>query len=133
MFEDMRQPGDGHDPDYESHYELGVAFRQMQMWDEAAREFKLAVEGMAEPLRAYEMLGEALIHLRRFEEARRTLSTAATRPGEDDTAKAGILFHLGVAHLRAGDPAEARECLERVVELDPGRTDATQLLSTLSR
>jgi tetratricopeptide (TPR) repeat protein len=133
MFDDLRQPGGQAEPDYESHYELGVAFRQMQMWDEAAREFKLAVQGMDEPLPAYELLGEALIHLRRYEEARRTLSTAVAQPGEDGSAKAGILFHLGVAHMRAGDPEEAKACLERVVRLDPSRADASQLLSTLSR
>lgn len=133
MFDDLRNPADAGEPDYESHYELGVAFRQMQMWDEAAREFKLAVEGMDEPMRAYEMLGEALNHLRRYDEARRTLSTAIARPGGDGMAKAGILFHLGVAHMRAGEATEAKACLERAVRLDPGRSEAAHLLSTLSR
>jgi len=134
MFGDLRaeeSPAEKAVPDYESHYELGIAFRQMEMWDEAAREFTVAAQGMAEPLPAYERLGECLVALRRYEEARRVLGTAAVQPGEDE-AKVGVLFHLGVAHLRAGDPDAARECLERVVRLDPSRTDAAQLLSTLS-
>ncbi len=134
MFGDMRE-GEGSAekaaPDYESHYELGIAFRQMEMWNEAAREFNLAVQGMAEPLPAYERLGECLLALRRYDEARRVLGTAAVQPGEEK-AKVGVLFHLGVAHLRAGDPGAARECLERVVRIDPSRADAAQLLSTLS-
>ncbi len=134
MFGDMREgdgPAEKAAPDYESHYELGIAFRQMEMWNEAAREFNLAAQGMAEPLPAYERLGECLLALRRYDEARRVLGSAAVQPGEEK-AKVGVLFHLGVAHLRAGDPGAARECLERVVQIDPSRTDAAQLLSTLS-
>ena len=134
MFGDMREgdgPAEKAAPDYESHYELGIAFRQMEMWNEAAREFNLAAQGMAEPLPAYEELGECLLALRRYDEVRRVLGTAAAQPGEEK-AKVGVLFHLGVAHLRAGDPGAARECLERVVRIDPARTDAAQLLSTLS-
>lgn len=135
MFEDLN--GDDSDqeveeaaPDYESHYELGIAFRQMEMWDEAAREFKLALQGISDPLPAYERLGECLVALRRYDEARRTLGLAATQPGED-REKVGILFQLGVAHMRSGDRASARACLERVLQIDPSRADATHLLSTL--
>jgi tetratricopeptide (TPR) repeat protein len=136
MFVDLREERETAEelneapPDYESHYELGVAFRQMEMWDEAAREFKLAAQGMADSLSAYERLGECLVALRRYDEARRTLAVAATQPGEGQ-AKVGVLFYLGVAHLRAGDRASARTCLERVLQIDPSRDDAAQLLSTL--
>jgi tetratricopeptide (TPR) repeat protein len=117
-------------PDYESHLELGIAFRQMEMWDEAAREFKLAAQGMTNSLPAYEHLGECLLALRRYDEARRTLEVAAAQPGPD-AEKAGVLFQLGVAHLRSGESAAARACLERAVQLDPSRADAARLLSTL--
>jgi tetratricopeptide (TPR) repeat protein len=133
MFLDLREDAgevNEYAPDYESHYELGIAFRQMEMWDEAAREFKLAVQGMADPLPAYEHLGESLLALRRYDEARRTLGVAATQPGQDQE-KVGVLFYLGVAHLRAGDRASARTCLESVLQIDPSRADAAQLLSTL--
>ena len=117
-------------PDYESHYELGIAFRQMEMWDEAAREFNMALQGISDPLPAYERLGECLVALRRYDEARRTLGLAATQPGEDHE-KVGVLFQLGVAHMRSGDRDSARACLERVLQIDPSRADATHLLSTL--
>jgi len=137
MFLELREDAEDADesaaesaPDYESHYELGIAFRQMEMWDEAAREFTLAVQGVADPLPAYERLGECLLALRRYDEARRTLGLAAAQPGPDEE-KIGILFHLGVAHLRSGDRAAARTSLERVLQIDPSRSDAAHLLSTL--
>jgi tetratricopeptide (TPR) repeat protein len=102
----------------------------MEMWDEAAREFKMALQGISDPLPAYERLGECLVALRRYDEARRTLGLAATQPGED-REKVGVLFQLGVAHMRSGDRASARACLERVLQIDPSRADATHLLSTL--
>jgi tetratricopeptide (TPR) repeat protein len=134
MFRDLKVDGEEAEdetaPDYESHYELGIAFRQMELWDEAAREFKLAAEGLTAPLPAYERLGECLLALRRYDEARRTLSVAVTHPGPG-AEKAGVIFQLGVAHLRSGDRTAARACLEQVLELDPSRADAEHLLSTL--
>ncbi len=134
MFQDLKVDGEEADdetpPDYESHYELGIAFRQMELWDEAAREFKLAAQGLTAPLPAYERLGECLLALRRYDEARRTLSVAVTQPGPD-AQKAGVLFQLGVAHLRSGDRSAARDILEQVLQLDPSRADAEHLLSTL--
>ena len=85
---------------------------------------------MTDSLPAYESLSECLVALRRYDEARRTLAVAVTQPGEGE-AKVGVLYYLGVAHLRAGDRASARTCLERVLQLDPSRDDAAQLLSTL--
>jgi tetratricopeptide (TPR) repeat protein len=133
MFQDLNagdEEAEPTPPDYESHFELGIAFQQMEMWDEAAREFKLAVQGVADPLPAYERLGECLLALRRYDEARRTLGLAVAQPGQDEE-KIGVLFHLGVAHLRSGDQAAARACLEQVVQIDPSRADAAHLLSTL--
>ncbi|MGB5304049.1 MAG: tetratricopeptide repeat protein, partial [Gemmatimonadota bacterium] len=135
MFEDLNAEDADEEveeaaPDYESHYELGIAFRQMEMWDEAAREFKMALQGISDALPAYERLGECLVALRRYDEARRTLGLAVTQPGTDEE-KVGVLFQLGIAHMRSGDRAAARTCLERVLQIDPSRADATQLLSTL--
>lgn len=133
MFQDLNaegEDGENEPPDYESHYELGIAFQQMEMWDEAAREFKRAVQGMTDPLPAYEALGQCLLALRRYDEVKRTLGVAVTQPGPDE-ARAGVLFHLGLAHLRSGDAASARTCLERVLAIQPARADAAQLLSSL--
>ena len=133
MFQDLKEEEDSEadaTTDYESHFELGIAFRQMEMWDEAAREFRLAGQGMGEPLKAYERLGECLVALRRYDEARRTLAVAVTQPGQDQD-RAGVLFQLGVASLRSGDSEAARSCLERVLKIDPSRADAAQVLSTL--
>jgi tetratricopeptide (TPR) repeat protein len=133
MFQDLQEeaePEADAPTDYESHYELGIAFQQMEMWDEAAREFKLAVQGMGDSLKGFERLGACLLALRRYDEARRTLAVAVTQPGQDRD-RAGVLFQLGVASLRSGDQTAARACFERVLKLDPSRADAGQLLSTL--
>lgn len=134
LLEDLREDVAVQEPeatDYESHYELGIAFRQMQMWEEAARELRLAVQGLPDPTHAYELLGQSLINLRRYDEARRILAAAAERPegGED---RSPILYQLGVAHLRAGDREQARQCLERAVSLNSGHAEAARLLSSLS-
>jgi tetratricopeptide (TPR) repeat protein len=51
-----------------------------------------------------------------------------------DTAE--VLYHLGLAHAKAGDEAKAREALERALKLNPqfpGNDVARQTLASVSR
>jgi tetratricopeptide (TPR) repeat protein len=109
LFEDLREseaPSAAEEPpDYESHYELGVAFQQMEMWEEAARELAIAVGGMDD-------------------------SVPAAWPGSEER-KADVILMLGVAQLRSGDRSAARSTLERVLRIDASNARAAQLLSTL--
>jgi tetratricopeptide (TPR) repeat protein len=118
--------------DFTSHYELGVAFAQMAMWEEAARELQAAVRGLEDPLPAYELLGECLIALEKYGVAERVLAVAEALPTGDDVEKLGILYFLGLACLLGGDASTGREYLERVCTVDIGYRDAAARLSSLS-
>jgi tetratricopeptide (TPR) repeat protein len=123
------QPPSG---DHESHYELALAFRQMGMWEEAARELQIAVGGMEEPLPAYEALGECLIELERYEVARRVLEEAERQASWPEVDKLGLLYFLGVASQEGGDLQSAYEYLVRVCAVDITYRDAADRLSSLS-
>ena len=111
------------DTDYESHLELGLAFKEMNMLDEAIRELQIAVRGLADPLTGYEALGEAFIAGGQTGIAYRALEKAVHLEG-DDERKVGCLYWLGVAAQEKGELSRAREFFERVMTVDIDYRDA---------
>ncbi len=68
--------------------------------------------------------GIAAVDGGRFDQAVRILSTVVER----DATSADANFYLGLAHFRAGHPAEARGPLERAVTLAPQNAQAWKML-----
>ena len=120
--------GDG---DFQSHYDLGVAFREMGLLDEAVREFQLAARGDVLRGRAFEMIGRC--HLER---GHASLAVSCFRRGleaESDPEHARSLrYHLGRALEDAGEAPAAREEYERVVAEDASFLDAAERLRSLA-
>ncbi len=119
--------------DAEAHFELGVAFKQMGMWSEAIEELERSVPALADPLPAWEAIGECLHRSGRLEEAAELLARAEAHPSPDERGRLGVVFRNALVLIDLGRTAEARQRLERVVELDPAFRDAARRLSALSR
>ncbi|MFQ5890828.1 MAG: tetratricopeptide repeat protein [Gemmatimonadota bacterium] len=120
------------DTDYESHFELGVAFKQMDMLDEAIREFQLAIRGLEDPLRAYELLGECFIAQERYGVATKLLSRVSSLEGFTDKQLLGVLYQQGIAYQALGERARALECFERVFGVDIDHRDVADRIASCS-
>lgn len=118
--------------DYESHYELGLALRQMDMLDEAIRELQVAVRGMENPLPGYEALGDCFIAREDYAVAVRVLSRVESRSDHEDGELVGILYSLGVAEQALGHPDAAIEYFERVIAVDLDFRDAGERIQALA-
>lgn len=121
---------DAEDPIARSRYELGLAFRQMGMWDEAARELRPALGHVAERLVVLEALAECLVKADRSREAV-TLLRENLR-SDEDAEQVAALYYLGLALAEEGSDAEAREIFARVDAVTPGYRDVQARLSELS-
>lgn len=128
--DDADDPESADDATARSRYELGLAFRQMGMWDEAARELRPALRGVADRLAVLEALAECLVRGDRPGEAV-TLLQENLR-SEEDAEQVGPLYYLGLALAAEGSEAEAREVLARVDAARPGYRDVQARLSELS-
>ena len=128
--ENVDGPGTADDPTARSRYELGLAFRQMGMWDEAARELRPALRGVADRLAVLEALAECLVRGDRSGEAVSLLRENLR--SEEDAEQVGPLYYLGLALAAEGSEAEAREVLARVDAARPGYRDVQARLSELS-
>jgi len=115
---ELRDPGPGADTfegDPEAHLELGIAFKQMEMWDEAITELQRAAAGLSDPIRVWVVQAECL------ERAGRTAEALE------------VQYQLGLALQERGDTAGAVRCFSGIVNVDGSFRDAAARLSALSQ
>ena len=104
--------------DHESHYDLGMAYMEMGLYDEAIGEFQTASKGGPMELKCLEMI--ALCYLEKSEptEAARELQRALELPGHGPDETISIRYNLGIACERLGDLDRALQHFEEVYLLN---------------
>jgi tetratricopeptide (TPR) repeat protein len=104
--------------DFQSHYDLGVAFKEMGLLDEAISEFQKALRAPDGKLRTSEALGVCFFEKGASVVAESILRRALELPSTGDQERLGILYWLGRAIEEQGKGAEARELYGRVFAVD---------------
>jgi len=106
--------------DPETHYNLGVAFREMGLLDEAIGEFQKVVRGAGKGsvptnfLQACSLLAICFMEKKMPAIAVRWYKRALETPGLEEEAMMALQYDLGLAYERAGD---SRNALERFTEV----------------
>ena len=114
-----------------AHYDLGTAYMEMGLLDEAISEFQLVLRGAADHLATYEMLGQTFLRKEEPEAALRSLNRGLEVPCEVEEERVGIYYFLGLAHETVGDKEAAVEFYDRVFSLDINFADVTERLRGL--
>jgi tetratricopeptide (TPR) repeat protein len=114
-----------------SHYDLGIAFKEMGLIDEAIGEFQTALRSGQEKLKVYEELGSCFMLKQDYSIAVSVLNRAQQMPYTDETELLGVYYNLGRAHEELGQRAEARAAFEKIVAVDISFQDTTQRLARL--
>jgi tetratricopeptide (TPR) repeat protein len=104
--------------DYHTHYDLGVAFKEMGLLDEAIAEFQKALRATEGRLRTAEALGTAFFDKGQFGVAENLLRRAVETLGGSDDDKIGLLYWLGRAREAQGKNTEAVGAYERALAVD---------------
>jgi tetratricopeptide (TPR) repeat protein len=117
--------------DATSHYDLGVAYKEMGLIDEAIAEFQIAARGMDFRLRAIEMLGACFLEKHDYRIALKVLGRAIQVPGYAEDDLVGIYYAMGRAFEALGEHTRAVEWYERVLGCDLNFKDASQRLHRL--
>jgi tetratricopeptide (TPR) repeat protein len=114
-------------------YELGVAYREMGLVDQAIAAFQQAGHAPAHRLRALEALGRCFVQKGQVAQAQRTLEEALAEPGATDEGMVGVLLLLGQVTEALGAPEEARRYYQRVFAVDARFRDVVDRLHSLER
>jgi tetratricopeptide (TPR) repeat protein len=118
--------------DYQAHYELGIAFKEMGLLDEAIAEFQKALRAPEGRLRTSEALGIAFFEKGQFPVAEAVLRRAVEAVDDGDEAKIGLIYWLGRACEAQGKDAEAIASYERAMAVDIRFMDLNDRIHRLS-
>jgi tetratricopeptide (TPR) repeat protein len=121
------------DEDYESHYDLGVAYKEMGLMDEAVAEFQKALRGTHHRVRAYEALGQCFVEKEQYQVASSVLSRAIALGEGDDHHLVGVLYLMGRAAEALARPGDALDYYQRVFAVDIEFRDVTDRISAIER
>jgi tetratricopeptide (TPR) repeat protein len=114
-----------------SHYDLGLAYKEMGLVDEAISEFQIALRHGYQRLKVCEELGQCFFAKGEHNIAVKVLGRALEGRRDDELALIGVFYYLGRAHEELGQRDYARDAYERVLALDVQFRDVAARLRRL--
>ncbi|HEX3276677.1 MAG TPA: tetratricopeptide repeat protein, partial [Gemmatimonadales bacterium] len=118
--------------DFQAHYDLGVAFKEMGLLDEAIAEFQKALRAPEGRLRTSEALGTAFFEKGQFAVSEAVLRRAVESVDGGDEAKIGLIYWLGRALEAQGKGADAITNYERAMAVDIRFMDLSERIQRLT-
>jgi tetratricopeptide (TPR) repeat protein len=114
-----------------SHYDLGLAFKEMGLIDDAISEFQIALRAGQDRLKVFEELGQCFIQKAQYNIAVKVLNRALQFEHRDELELIGVYYFIGRAYEALGQTSEARDAYERVLGLDIRFQDVQQRVARL--
>jgi len=104
--------------DFQAHYDLGIAFKEMGLLDEAIAQFQKALRAPDGRLKSSEALGVSFFEKGRFGIAETVLSRAVDSLAGADDEKIALIYWWGRALEAQQRTGEALRCYERALAVD---------------
>lgn len=117
--------------DFQSHYDLGVAYKEMGLLDEAIAEFQKALRAADGRLKSSEALGSCFFEKGQFAVAETILRRGLEAPATSDAERVGLLYWLGRALEEQAKVADALAAYNRVFGVDITFQDVSQRVQAL--
>ena len=117
--------------DSATHYDLGVAYKEMGLVTDALKEFGLAARDPARECMCLAMIG--LIHLEQneVEEAVEAYSRGLSASQKTTEQEASLYYDLGIAHEMKGDYNAAAQYFREIARTDPTYRDVIERINAL--
>src|SRR6201991_2347827 len=139
LFEEFRaaEEGDEVGEDYETHYNMGTAYKEMDLIDEAIQEFQTAAglvkpgDGTSRFLQCCNLLGHCFMQKGMPEAAVIWFKKGLSAPGHSEDEDQALRYELGAAYEQLGDYKQAREFYTEVYGVDVSYREVADKLSQL--
>ena len=115
--------------DYDTHYNLGIAYKEMMLIDPAIEEFKIAMRDPERTLECCSMLSICEQARGDLDRAVDWLNQGIEAPGFPPEDSIGLRYDLAEILLQQGHQALALETFRRVHEMDPDYRDVAARLA----
>jgi len=119
--------------DYETHYNLGIAYKEMGLFQEAIGEFKLCTPGTNRFLDASYMIALCHKELGEYNQAIEALEAAITSQHYNDQRHMGIKYELGILLEMVGKKGEALRVFTQIHDTDATYRDVSEKVLNLQR
>jgi tetratricopeptide (TPR) repeat protein len=122
---------------FEDHFSLGTAYREMELVDEAIKEFESALKSAQRPkdtrkiIQCCGMLSTCFLEKGMARSALRWCQTGLGIADNSSHEAMALRYDMGVAHLMSGSNERAIECFDRIFSMDPGYRDVAQRIDAL--
>lgn len=117
--------------DYDTHYNLGIAYREMGLLDEAISEFQLAAKDSRYLVDCCSLLGASFLEKGFPDLAVKWYRRGLESPVSSDSERLGLLYELGTLFESIGDGDSAREALAEISATDSSYRDVAARLDRL--
>src|SRR6185369_9134432 len=141
LFEEFRaaEEGDEVREDFETHYNMGTAYKEMDLMDEAISEFQTAAglvragDGTSRFLQCCNMLGHCFVQKGMPEASVIWFRKGLLSPGHSEDEYQALRYELASAYEQLGDLKQAREFYTEVYGVDVSYREVAEKLSQLRK
>ena len=119
--------------DYDTHFNLGIAYREMGLLDEAIGEFQVAAKDVGHLVLCCSMLGLCFLDKGLPELAVKWYRRGLDAPGLGEEDHCGLLYDLGCAYLAVDDKGSAYKVFVELYGINNGYRDVVARIEELGR
>jgi tetratricopeptide (TPR) repeat protein len=119
------------DKDSETHYHLGIAYKEMELFDYAISEFELASSTPSMKFDCYIMLGNCYMEKVDYNKSIEYYKICSKIPGLPNEKLARLHFNLGLAYEASGMVSAAIDTFNLVLKLDHSFSEARERIGKL--
>ena len=117
--------------DYDTHYNLGIAYKEMGLIDESISEFQLASKDPKRAVECASMLGLCFLEKGMPQLAIKWYRKGLEMPEITEEEHVGLLYDLGSAYLEVGDTDNAQKAFVEVYGLNGNYRDIVSRIKQL--
>jgi tetratricopeptide (TPR) repeat protein len=117
--------------DYDTHYNLGIAYKEMGLIDESISEFQLASKDPKRAVECASMLGLCFLEKGMPQLAIKWYRKGLEMPEITEEEHVGLLYDLGSAYLEVGDTDNAQKAFMEVYGMNGNYRDIVSRIKQL--
>ncbi|HEX3594100.1 MAG TPA: tetratricopeptide repeat protein, partial [Polyangiaceae bacterium] len=119
------------DSDSSTHYDLGVAYKEMGLLPDAISEFKIAAKDTRYECTSNAMVGMIQLELGQLDEAAESYIAALGAPQKTIDQEMSLYYDLGNVYEMKGSSPEALYYFQKIARRDPGYRDVRDRIDAL--
>jgi len=118
--------------DAETHYNLGIAYMEMGLHDDAIKQFRIAANDPERELDCLTLHAVCSREKNDYEDSERILTMLLSLKGLQPERAQNLRYELGILYMVSGRKDEALQSFREIFVVNPGFRDTMNLISSLT-